>query len=204
MNRNQRTSRRGFSLIEVLISLTITGTLLAATMAALDASFKSYKATTEGASTHVVSRMVMNRIMAMLRTGTQFGPYPNDVLDNTQNPVTSTFVEFLASDDGAGHQRIVRIERRDATSAANGPFELWYRQVDMTNGTQTAADERPLITGVTEASFILEYDVGPRLRRATVDLTIRPNDYQDARIGVNFEAPTIRLVSSTMPRRLLD
>ena len=185
MNQPRTAPGRAFSLIEVLISLTIMGTLLAATLAALDASFKSYKATTDGASTHVVSRMVMNRLMAMLRTGTQFGPYPNDVLDHSQNPITSTYIEFVASDDGAGHQRVVRVERRDAATAAAGPYELWYRQVDLTNGTQTAADERPLVTGVTEASFILEYDVGPRLKRATVDLTIR-------------------LVSSTMPRRLMD
>jgi len=60
--------RRGFSLVEVLIALAITGTLLTASLAALDASFKSYKLTTEGASTNVVTRLVMQRLMAMIRT----------------------------------------------------------------------------------------------------------------------------------------
>ena len=43
--------RRGFSIVEMLIALAITATLLTATLAALDTSFKSYKVTTEGART---------------------------------------------------------------------------------------------------------------------------------------------------------
>jgi prepilin-type N-terminal cleavage/methylation domain-containing protein len=87
---------RGFSLIEVLVALTIMGTLLTAAMTALDTSFKSYKVTTEGASTHVIARMVMSRIMTMMRTGTEFGPYPVDPLDRAQNPVLSDYLEFVS------------------------------------------------------------------------------------------------------------
>lgn len=53
--RTHALSRRGFSMIEVLISLTISATLLTATLGALDGSFKAYKVTTEGASTNVVA-----------------------------------------------------------------------------------------------------------------------------------------------------
>ncbi|CAG0992031.1 hypothetical protein PHYC_02351 [Phycisphaerales bacterium] len=193
---------RGFSLIEMLIALTITATLLTATLTALDTSFRAYKVTTEGASTNVVSRMMMSRIMTMIRTGEEFGPYPTDVLDSAQNPVTSTFIEFETANDGAGNRQVLRIERRDQSDPQRGPYELWYVQTDIVNDVPSEAIERPLLTGVTEATFTLEYDIGPRLRRATVDLTIKPNDYQDARFSADLETPTIRLVSTVNPRKL--
>lgn len=195
-------SARGFSLIEMLIALMITGTLLTATLAALDASYRSYKVTTEGASTNVIARLTMQRLMTMVRMGTEFGPFPDDVLDPAVNPLESTFIEFETMNDGAGTRRVVRIERRDQPDAATGPYELWYTQTDFVANAQAAYIERPLLVGVTEARFTLEYDVGPRLRRATVDLTVRPNDYQDASFASDLETPTIRLVSTVIPRRL--
>src|SRR3954469_10766840 len=93
--------RRGFSLIEVLVALAITATMLTAAMTALDSSFKAYKVTTESASTNVVARMVMSRVMTMVRTGTQFGPYPVDPLNLAQNPVNSTYLEFVTKEDTA-------------------------------------------------------------------------------------------------------
>lgn len=200
--RAQR-SARAFSLIEVLIALAITGTLLTATLAALDTSYKSYKLTTESASTNVVARMVMARTMAMIRTGTEFGPFPGDVLDPNQNPVDSTAIEFVTLDDPATlERRIVRVERRDAPAGSQAPFELWYVQTTFINGAETAVIARPLLTGVVEARFTLRYGIGPRLERATVDLNIRPNDFQDASFKTDLETPTIRLVSSVAPRRL--
>ncbi len=193
---------RGFSIAEMLIALTITATLLTATLTALDTSYRSYKVTTDGASTNVVSRLVMQRMMTMIRTGTEFGPYPDDVYDTTTNPVTSTSIEFMTRDDGAGNRQVVRIERRDPTTAERGPFELWYVQTDFVNDVEQTPIERPMLTGVADLRFTLEYDVGPRLRRATVDITVRANDYQDAAFHADLEAPTIRLVSTVNPRRL--
>src|SRR4051812_47070289 len=71
-----RARRNGFSMVEMLIALTVSSLLLAACLVALDSSFKSYEMTTESASTHVVSRLVMHRVMAMIRQGQEFGPYP--------------------------------------------------------------------------------------------------------------------------------
>ena len=45
--RRRTGARRGFNLIELLVALTITSTLLTATMVALDASFTAYQRTTE-------------------------------------------------------------------------------------------------------------------------------------------------------------
>src|SRR5690606_4327448 len=71
--------RRGFSLIEMLVALAITSALLSASLAALDTSFKSYQMTSQSSSTHVVTRIVMHRMLSMIRVGTEFGPFPEDV-----------------------------------------------------------------------------------------------------------------------------
>lgn len=194
---------RGFSIVEMLIALTISAMLLTATLGALDASWRSYKMTTESASTHVVSRIVVSRILALIRTGTQFGPYPADVLDASQNPVPDNHVlEFVAESDRlAGNENIVtRIERR-AVSGRTDMYELWYMRLDNSTEPATLIDERPMLRNVREALFILEYAAGPRLIRATLDLTIQPNDEQDMNVGVGGETPTIRLVASAVPKQ---
>lgn len=189
----------GFSLIEVLIALTITSTLLTATMAALDASFKSYKVTTEGASTNVVARIVMQRVTSMVRTGENFGPYPVNPI--TTPDVQSTWMEFVSfRDPVSGVHRVTRLERRDGVGA-NGPYELWYVVTSFANDVFDSTSEAPLLVGLNKVQFDLQYDVGPRLKRVTVDLIIQPNDVQDAAIGANIETPTIRLVASASPRQ---
>lgn len=193
--------RRGFSLIELLIALTITATLMTATLTALDASFKGYKVTTDGASTHVVSRVVMHRITSLVRTGDQFGPYPIDPLDPAQNPVESTFMEFLASEDASTATRtIVRLERREA--AQDGPFALWYVRQVFVNNVLSSEESRVLLTNVQQLSFNLEYDNAQVLTRATIDLTVHPDDLGDGSIHGDITAPPLRLVTSVSPRRL--
>ncbi|MDX2146192.1 MAG: prepilin-type N-terminal cleavage/methylation domain-containing protein [Planctomycetota bacterium] len=195
--------RRAFSLVEVLIALTITSALLTATLVALDASFKSYKVTTDAASNHVVSRIVMHRVLGMIRTGQEFGPFPANVLDSTLNPLNSNFVEFETRDDPVtGERQIVRLERRTAANTESGPFELWYVESNFENGDPVSTVERPLVGNVVAVNFQLLYDVGPRLMRATVDLTIRPNELKETSIGTDMYANNIRLVSSVTPRRL--
>lgn len=198
--------RRGFSLVEMLVSLTITATLLTAALTALDAGFKGYKFTTDGASTHVVSRITMHRMMAMIRNGTEFAPYPVDPLDAAQNPVRSDYIEFhgalpVNSDAVA---RVIRIEKRDAQAPSTPPlFELWYVQDDFDEHDQVIAHEaRPLLTNLQDVRFTLEYDVGQRLERATVDMTVRPNDAGGAALHTDLEFPTIRFVSTVSPRRI--
>jgi hypothetical protein len=92
------------------------------------------------------------------------------------------------------------------------------------NGASTVA-ERPLLDGILEATFTLDFDVGPTLITATLDLTIQPQGSQystfDAEAGawtvmkydanrrmyveqkmatVDATTDTIRLVASTGPR----
>ncbi len=202
---NTLTSRRtrGFSLIEMLIALTITGTLLAATLSALHASFRAYKFTTDSASNHIVSRIVMHRVLTMVRTGDEFGPYPADVYDSAQNPVTSDYVEFVSFvDDVTATRKITRIEKRDALSSEQGPHTLYYVLKTFVNGTLTDTQQTPLLQGVKDAKFVLEYDIGPRLKRATVDFTVEPASTANTDLQTELSAPTIRMVSSVVPRRL--
>lgn len=185
-------------MVEVLISLTISATLLTATMSALNASFKGYQVTSEGASTNVVARIVMQRLTAMIRTGDSFGPYPVNPI--TTPELESTYIEFVSyRDPSTGTERVTRLERRDGT-ADTGPYELWYILTTYVDGTYQDEDEAPLLEKLNEVKFTMEYDVGPRLKRATVDLIIQPNDMQDLAVGSTLEAPTIRLVASASPR----
>jgi hypothetical protein len=185
-------------MVEVLISLTISATLLTATLAALNTSFKGYQVTTEGASTNVVARIVMQRLTAMIRTGDSFGPYPVNPV--TTPEIESTYIEFVSFREvGTGTERVTRLERRDGTGS-DGPYELWYILTTYVNGVFEDEDEAPLLTGLNDVTFTMEYDVGPKLKRATVDLIIQPDDMQDVAIGSTLEAPTIRLVASASPR----
>ncbi|MBO6738391.1 MAG: prepilin-type N-terminal cleavage/methylation domain-containing protein [Phycisphaerales bacterium] len=190
--------RRGFSMVEVLISLAITATLLTATMAALNTSFKSYQVTSEGASTNVVARIVMQRLTAMIRTGDSFGPYPVNPILTPE--IESDYIEFVSyRDPSTGTERVTRLERRDSTSG-DGPYELWYTLTTYIDGTYQDEETAPLLVGLNDVVFTMEFDVGPKLRRATVDLIIQPDDMQDLAVGSTLEAPTIRLVASASPR----
>lgn len=205
MNISRRSVRRrcGFTLVEMLIALTISSMLLTATLGALDASWRSYKVTTESASTHVVSRIVTSRILSLIRTGTEFGPYPADFLDPSQNPIPDAgYIEFLAEPDRLqGNEVITRIERRVSTTDTN-MFELWYVRLDVSGEEPAVLEEKPMLRGVQEAIFILEYEPGPRLKRATIDLAIQPNDDRDIAMGLGEPAPTIRLIASAVPKQL--
>lgn len=197
-------ARPAFSIVEMLVALAISATLLTATLQAFNAAWRGYKHTTESASTHVVSRIVVHRLLAMIRTGSQFGPVPADVLNSSENPLTSTFMEFIAdADRQAGLNRITRIERRTAAGAGGAgtpQYELWYKVTDLNTGQ--IVQEHPLLTSVTEAAFILSYEPGPRLVKATIDLTVAPHDDADMKIGVGNDTPSIRLVASAGPRQL--
>ena len=185
-------------MVEVLISLGITATLLTATMAALNTSFKSYQVTSEGASTNVVARIVMQRLTAMIRTGDSFGPYPVNPILTPE--LESDYIEFVSFREiSTGTERVTRLERRDATGV-DGPYELWYTLTTYVDGTYQDEESAPLLSGLNDVVFTMEFDVGPRLKRATVDLIIQPDDLQDIAVGSTMDAPTIRLVASASPR----
>lgn len=223
-----RAERRGLSLIEMMIALTISVTLLTATLAALDSMFKGYKQTTESASTHLVSRMVVSRLLSMIRTGEGFGPLPpTNVYDADENPLAADYFQFITARDADGDPtEMIRVEYRYPESDAlsnddleNPPLrtwgvaggqpedlwrqnsgELWFVRMDLTTSPPTITQQNPLLTGVRSAIFTMHYDIGPQLTRATIDLVVEPNDSQDLTLGIEARAQTFRLVGSAAPR----
>lgn len=189
----------------MLIALAISAALLTASLAALDASFRSYKVTTESASTNMVARIVMQRMLAMIRTGTDFGPYPLDVLDSKLNPMISKSIEFVSAEDTANdYRQITRIETVEDGDAKDGSLILMLTLEDH-HGEQVTEQQHPLLRGVRDATFTLEYDIGPRLRLATVDLTIQPETLADAGMRmIGTDSNSIRLIASSSPRRIDD
>jgi prepilin-type N-terminal cleavage/methylation domain-containing protein len=186
--RRRNVVRRGFNLVELLMALAISATLLAATMVALTASFSAYQRTTEVASTHTISRLAIHRMLTLVRTGTNFRPLPADPRDRI---VQSNFIDFELSDG-----TIMSFEWDDADEAlyvvvggAGGPRYL------LIEGVQEQLDQ----DGDPIPPFTLEYENGFTLYRATIDLAIVPDDNLDVDLdGENVEV--IRLVASAMPR----
>lgn len=188
MHRNRRI-RRGFSLLEMLVALGISAALLTATLVSLTASFRAYQSTTEQASTHVVGRVVMHRVMALVRNGVGFGPLPEDARENSIATDEMTFLDDL------DREITLRLDRTSRTL---------YMQVD-------GSGEQVLLEGVsgprdddgTElGAFQLEYVNGSKLVRASFDLTVAADDTAQLAIEGNDVVP-IRLVGSTAPRRIV-
>ncbi|MEM1071213.1 MAG: prepilin-type N-terminal cleavage/methylation domain-containing protein [Planctomycetota bacterium] len=204
-HRPRAAARRGFSIAELLLALTIVSVVLTSALVAIDASFRGYKATTDSASTHVVSRLMIHRMIAMIRTGEEFGPFPEDVLDPAQNPFVSESIEFLSEVDAdTGDREVTRIEFRDTEQQDEfGSLWLMIFRFDDTGASLGDPEEYMILPNIEQASFTLEYDVGPRLERATIDLLIRPNDDLDATsVEERVDTEPIRLVGSATPRRI--
>ncbi len=191
--RFARRVRRGFNLIEMLIALAITAALMAAVMVALDASFMAYQATTEVASTQTIGRLALNRMLTLIRTGQDFGPFPINPQDSV---VVSTEIEFLT----AGGQ-LVRLEWFETADATHPQPNALYAVIN--NGTPQLMMEGviPQYDGGGDQimPFTLEYELGRRLYRATIDITIVPDDNMSVTLDGD-NAQQLRLVASAMPR----
>ena len=193
----RRRSPRAFSLVEMLIALAISGALLAASLVALQTSFRAYQVTTDQASTHAVGRLVVHRMTAMIRSGQDFRPLPADVRDRF---VSSDYIEFYHPDTG----NLITINWDRLTG------QLLY---SIDNGTPVVLLEgvvaRTEEDGTPILPFYLEWEPGRRVYRITIDLMVIPDDTistpadgyvaQEQGSDVNVFKP-IRLVGSAMPR----
>ncbi|HRQ75369.1 MAG TPA: prepilin-type N-terminal cleavage/methylation domain-containing protein [Phycisphaerales bacterium] len=188
----RRSIRRGFNLIELLLALAISVALLAATLVALNASYIAYQRTTRAASTHTISRLAMDRMLALIRTGRDFGPLPA----NPNDPIVkSDLIEIITANEQG-----VLIEWVEAEEA------LYIKLFDPDTGAIYAS--HLLLEGVPAQydssnqrikPFTLEFERGRHLYRATIDMTIVPDDNMSLQIE-GSDAPVIRLVATAMPR----
>lgn len=201
------------------IALAISAALMTATLVALDTMFKGYELNADSASTHVVARIATNRITSLVRTGTDFGPFPANVLDQSQNPLVADYFEFVSARDNSGNPTMIsRIEFRYPGEGAlyrqwglrqtppalgftpTGPGTLHLVMESQTDGT---VREFTLLERVQAAQFVLRYDIGPTLTRATIDLTVEPEIPESVKLETDAPPQVVRIVASAMPRQLI-
>jgi hypothetical protein len=136
----------------------------------------------------------MHRMLTLIRTGQEFGPFPINPQDSI---VASDEIEFLTPDGD-----LIRLEWFEDADPPTHPLPLTLYVV-INNGTP-----QPLLEGVIVqpdgagghiAPFTLQYELGRHLHRATIDIAVVPDDNMSvATDGVNTQQ--IRLVASAMPR----
>ena len=197
-SRNDQRSRRAFSLVEMLIALAISAILLAATLAALQVSFRAYQTTSDQAATHAIGRMVVHRMTSMIRSGQDFRPLPEEIRDTI---VSSDFIEFYHPDTG----NLITIEWDRESGQLNYTLDNGYPVV-LLEGIVARTD----VDGSVIQPFLLEWEPGRRVYRVTIDLMINPDDTistsadryapQSTTEGISTEIKPIRLVASAMPR----
>jgi hypothetical protein len=183
----------------MLVALAISSALLTATMVSLNASFIAYQRTTEQASTHTVARLVMNRMLTLIRSGEEFGPFPISLLDTV---VESDEMQFRTRDGDVMTLRWVEHDalfpRDNALYIIIGPDKhLLLEGVMPQYGPDEDGDGFP----DQISPFTLEYEVGRKLYRATIDLLIQPDDNLSTDLdGTNTDQ--LRMVASAMPRAI--
>lgn len=197
LSRRRPRIRRGFNLIELLLALAISAALLTAVMVALNASFTSYQMTTEVASTHTIGRLTIERMQALIRTGTDFGPFPANPRDSI---VYSNYIEFVTPPaEGEEEGDIMTLEWREDEEALyviiTDPNTLDETEYLLLEGVVAQYDDDDELI----QPFTLEYELGRNLYRATIDMTIVPDDNMSLEIEGDNQQP-IRLVASAMPR----
>ncbi len=212
-------NKRGYTLVELLLALSLTALIGAGIAAALNASFIAYASASEMAGTQMSSRMVMNKMMSMIRRSTAHDAY--DPNDNTVTLLTPSAANYPLKT--VGIQMILPDESRFcAWWAVNGTYndastgDLWYQNMDASgNLTGTASMMLPRAkcqwttdTPATPYVFTLGSrisDTGLLLTRATLNLSVQPDPAAILNIQQAKGTDTdIHLISSPMPRKTID
>ena len=197
----------GFSIIELLIALSISSVLLIAVVSAIDASFYAYASAAESASTQSTSRMVVMRLTSLIRTTTLHDAYdpddPSVMLGHPSQPPVQTVGIQMVDSDG----RLLKIWW--AVNAAYGEADLgdlWYQQdanaaqplLEQVRAQRTNPGDQPYIFTLSSRAD----DAGLLLTRATLDLTVQPG--ADATLALEAyqgAAEPVRLMGSAVPRK---
>lgn len=183
----------------MIVSLAITAMLLAATMVAIDASFRAYAAAAETSSRQTSTRLVVHRLIGLVRTSTAHGPL--EVSSDAQWPVTqatpggntlkSDYIELI---DANGN--FVRIEYRADEK------ELW---VVTEPYNSTSVTKQPLLGGVTQCQFHVHRRLDSHgvwvLERGSITMKVERDQDQTLAVESGQDTP-IHVIASTMPRKL--
>lgn len=177
--------RKGFTLVELLIGLAISAVLLAGLCSAIHASVEAYRQSSAEGVNRLTSRLIVERLALLVRTGETFGPLPaiatdTEVLSDSLELTTNNGQEITITWDAATESIIMDVD--GVVSTVLGGV---LQEVD----------------GIPITPFTLEYEFGTTLRRATINLAVTPDpDYQTA---MDEGVELIRLTASVMPRAQL-
>ncbi|MDG2053381.1 MAG: type II secretion system protein [Phycisphaerales bacterium] len=183
----KQSRRRAFSLVEVLVALTISVILLTATMFALRASFESYRRSAERVSTNVSGRLIIDRVQMMIRGGVDFGPTPASPADVI---VESDELSIQVAD---GTWTTIRWDDLTETVYWEQGSDSWPMLENVTQLVDGA--------GVAISPFRLRFREGRWLTHATIDLVVHGEGVTSTDIDLT-EVPEMRFVGSAMPRRV--
>lgn len=177
--------RRGFTVVELLIGMAIASLLLTGLFAAIQSSVDAYSRSSADGVNRLTSRLLIERIALLVRTGTSFGPLP-EVATTTE--VQSNVLEI--------------------TTPIGQQVTITWNSVDETLEMDVDGIESVVLGGVTQLTsgaqitpFLLQYDNGTTLNRVTINLAVIPDIAHATAMDGGDE--TIRLTASVMPRAQL-
>ena len=188
----RRTSRRGMGMIELLIAMSISASLLTAVAVAVDASFRGYKANQEQAILMQRSRVSLNFLCTSIRTTKLHAPITSTprLKFETGATVTDTGIEMFDLNDN-----LVKFEwdvpKKRLMVTVDGKTHVLAQGVE--NFSVRMEPMRSAVSVRTGG----DYDL---LRRATVTLTVRTTAESSESIETT-NTQTLTLSGSVMPRR---
>jgi len=210
--RNPKMHRESaFTLVEMLIAMSITAVLGLAVAVATSASLSAYSTSSETASMQTSGRLVMQKTMAMIRSASLHDAY--DPANGSLTLVAPTAASHPLQTVGIQMQLpagdVVKIWWAANNSYGDNDLgDLWYQANSDT--AQPLIERVRCLRNASNAAYVFTLasrtsDAGLLLSRATLDLTMERDgetttDLEQARAGVG----AMRLVSSTMPRKNTD
>jgi hypothetical protein len=180
--------------------------LLTAAMVALNASFYAYASAAESASTQSASRLVMQRMTAMIRSANLHDAYDPGNASVTLAAPTASPVQSVGIQMTQPSGDVMKIWWQ--VNTAYGDTNLGDLMYKLNSGSsapllervhclRTTANKPYIFTLASQSS-----DTGLMLARATADITVDCGaDTTLAIETVRGKTAPIRIVSSTIPRR---
>jgi prepilin-type N-terminal cleavage/methylation domain-containing protein len=193
--------RRGVGLVELLIALAISATLLAAVGVAVHASFKAYAVNQSQAQLLQRSRLAMNRMLTYIRSTSMHLPDDDDAQTEFEEGrvVHAGAIRMMLNASGGV------IFRQNGNELQMIPFTV-------AGGSFIEGTPRTLLDGVGANDFDITFEPQQsaesiktggkydQLKRASITLTVRPADSTRV-IGEAEEGARITLSTSVMPRQ---
>ena len=177
--------RRGITIIEVLIGMAISAVLLTGLFASIQASVDAYQRSSADGVNRLTSRLLVERIALLVRTGSSFGPLPSNA---TINELESDTFEITTQN---GQQ-----------------ISITWNSIDETLEMDVDGVVSTVLGGVTQNAggtpitpFLLQFENGRTLQRVTINLAVIPDPEHIT--AMDGEGKTVRLTASVLPRAQL-